>query len=187
MDDVELVKRCRMGDRAAQRALYDRFGARIHRLALRISGNQDDAFDITQNTFVLAYEKLPGFDGRAAIGTWLYRIGTNEALQLLRRRRTDHVHRANIAAGAIARVSPESDRHRPDVEAALEQLSDEYRALLVLRYQEGLNYEEIADAAGLPVGTVASRLSRARAAFRKELAEIEGKAVEETGAASASK
>lgn len=170
MDEAGLIRGCRAGDRAAQQALYETHAGRIYRLALRLSGNEQDAFDLTQDTFVRAFQHLESFDGRCRIGTWLYRVAVNEWLQFLRRRRTEQPHLRAFALGRGAARDERANRHAPDVDAALAQLSVEHRLILLLRYHENLSYDEIAESLGVPPGTVASRLNRARNELRAALA-----------------
>jgi RNA polymerase sigma-70 factor (ECF subfamily) len=158
------------GDRAAQHQLYERYGERIYRLTLRLTGNAQDAFDLTQETFVRAFQRITAFDGRAAVGTWLYRIATNEALQLFRRRRTEQRHLAALAERRAAAADSASASSRLEIDDALAELSEPHRAILILRYQEGLSYDEIAEALDVASGTVASRMNRARAELRAIMA-----------------
>ena len=92
MTERELVELCRRGDRQAQRALYDQTAEAIYRLALRMTRNADDAFDVAQDTYVRAFTRIEQFDGRSSLATWLHRIAVNEALQLLRRRKNEQHH-----------------------------------------------------------------------------------------------
>ncbi len=169
MDEAGLVRGCREGDRAAQRALYELHVGPIYRLALRLTRSEEDAFDLTQETFVRALLRLASFDGRCRLRTWLYRVAVNEWLQFLRRQRTEQVHLKALAAERAARGEGRADRHAPDVGAALTRISDEHRLVLLLRYHENLSYDEIAEVLGVPAGTVASRLNRARAELRAAL------------------
>ncbi|MCC7290735.1 MAG: RNA polymerase sigma factor [Phycisphaerales bacterium] len=166
MDESALIEACRRGDREAQRTLYDRYSDRIYRLALRMTGNDQDAFDVAADAFVRAFQRLGDFDGRSALGTWLYRIATNEALQLFRRRTTEDRHQRILAeAREQNRSSPPSDL-RALVQDELRLVSDEHRIILLLRYEQGLDYAEIAEVLECAPGTVASRLNRARAEIK---------------------
>lgn len=178
MDDAELLEGCRRRDRRAQQAVYERHAGRIYRLALRLAGNEQDAFDLAQETFVRAFEKIHTFDAQARLSTWLCRIATNEALQFFRRRQTERRHLRLVSA---ARVQTTDDQTAASVEMddALAALSDEHRAILVLRYQEGLSYADLAEALALSPGTVASRLNRARAELRALLREDSPAGMEE--------
>lgn len=182
MDEAELVRGCRDGDRAAQHALYERHVGRIYRLALRLSGNEQDAFDLTQDTFVRTFQRLESFDGRCRLGTWLYRVAVNEWLQRLRRRRVEQSHLRALAAEQAAAGESPADRHAFDVDAALAGISDEHRVILLLRYHENLTYDEIAEILDVPAGTVASRLNRARTELRSALDCQGGRGAEETAA-----
>ncbi|MBU0640571.1 MAG: RNA polymerase sigma factor [Planctomycetes bacterium] len=180
MEQAELIDACRRCDRDAQHELYERYGERIYRLTLRVAGNPHDAFDLTQETFIRAFQRISAFDGRSDVGTWLYRIATNEALQLFRRRGTEQRH-LRVLAEQSARAGdtcPASDG--PDVEGALARLSEPHRVILVLKYQEGLSYDEIAEVLEIAPGTVASRMNRARAELRAILADESALPEEET-------
>jgi RNA polymerase sigma-70 factor (ECF subfamily) len=169
LSDEQLAERCRRGDRAAQREVYDRTSERIYRVLLKITRDPDQAFDLAQDTYVRAFTRMRQFDGRASLATWLYRIAVNEALQAARRQATadaklgEMQHRMNAGSqdGQVAT--------RLDVSEALAALSAEDRAILVLRYQEDLDYAAISEITGVPSGTVASRLNRARGRMRSLL------------------
>lgn len=169
MDQERLIAGCKRGDPDAQRTLYERFGQRIYRLMFRMAGNPHDAFDLTQDAFVRAYGAVQSFDGRSRLDTWLHRIAVNEALQLLRRRRTERRHLPAIAELEPRTSRPEGPDLADEIPAALERLPAEARAILVLKYYEKLSYDEIAQVLGCPAGTVGSRLSRARAQLRQIL------------------
>ncbi|MFH0980331.1 MAG: sigma-70 family RNA polymerase sigma factor [Planctomycetota bacterium] len=165
----DLAERCRRGDREAQRELYTRTSERIHRLLVRMTGNPDAAFDLAQDTYLRAFERIHQFDGRASLETWLYRIAVTEALQFLRQARRDRVHlQARNTEGAVESTSNGSIA-RLDVNDALAALDPDERAILLLRYQEGLDYRAIASVVDCAEGTVASRLHRARERLRKYL------------------
>ncbi len=152
--------------------LYERFVGQVYGLALRLTGNEHDALDVTHDAFVRAFAAIGSFDGRSKVGTWLYRITVNEARQRWRRQQTRQRHLEKLAERQPA--STTDDASDPfDAEAvrlALDALSDDHRTILVLRYQQGLSYHEIAQVLGLPPGTIASRLNRARQALRAVLA-----------------
>ncbi len=171
MIEHELVDRCRRGERSAQHEIYTRTVDRVYRLILRITGNHDDAFDLVQETYIRAFTRANQFDGRSSFETWLTRIAINQALQNKRR---VSLGERTIAAMNGRNKSPAP--HPPhdqkiDVDDALALLPEAERALLVLRYQEGLDYAAIADVTGCPPGTVASRLNRARERVRELLKE----------------
>lgn len=179
MDEAALIAGCRNGAADARRDLYQMYAERMYRTALRITRDEHAAADVTQEAFVRAFTRIDSFDERSRFSTWLYRIVANEALQLLRKQRTEKRHLQRIATQTTEIANERASENGPDIEAALVALSAEHRAILVLRYQEGLNYDEIAAALEIPPGTVASRLNRARSELRKRLADP-GKTGEET-------
>lgn len=181
MIDHELVERCRLGDRKAQQEIYTRTAERICRVLTRITHRPEDALDLAQETYVRAFTRIAQFDGNSTFYTWLCRIAVNEALQFLRREGVARTNRESFAAGS-GHVDADNDADtRIDIEAALAQLSALERTMLVLRYQEGLDYQSIAQVADCSPGTVGSRLNRAREKMRELLKKDYG-FVEETPA-----
>ena len=172
--DDELVRRALAGDRGAFGALVERHQRRTYNLALRMLGREDDARDATQEAFLTAFRKLASFRGDAAFSTWLHRVTVNACYDLLRRSA-----RAPLTARAEDEPRPEPGPPVPDhaeaaagsvdVRRALLRLPPEHRAVLVLHDVQDLPYEEVAQALGIPVGTVKSRLHRARVALGREL------------------
>lgn len=170
MIEYDLVEQCRRGERSAQQEVYSRTVERIYRLVLRITGNHDDASELVQDTYIQAFTRADQFDGRSTFETWLCRVAINTALQDKRRRAL----RDRTASSLNGRSRPPDDSTRDqkmDVEEALARLSETDRVMLVLRYQEGLDYAAIADLTGCAPGTVASRLNRARERVRELLKE----------------
>ncbi|MBK8270643.1 MAG: sigma-70 family RNA polymerase sigma factor [Planctomycetes bacterium] len=170
MTEADLLDRCRKGDREAQRSVYDRTCQRIFRLLIGMTRNPDDAFDLSQDTYVRAFQRIGQFQGESSLSTWLYRIAVNEALQLLRRKRPAElgIHVEPVDPKSVDGSYKTADA-RLDLEAALQKISDDDRAILLLKYQEGLDYRAIAQVLDCPAGTVASRLNRARHAMREIL------------------
>lgn len=167
--EQDLVRRCREGDREAQRELYDRTSERIYRLLLRMTASRDDAFDLAQETYIKAFTRIGQFDGRASVATWVYRIAVNEALQFLRRAGRSQVKLESIAVENGSETDLEQQAVRLDVIDALAAITPDDRAVLLLRYQDELDYRAIADVMGCAMGTVASRLNRARSSLREIL------------------
>lgn len=186
-DESTLIARCRDGDREAQHELYDQTVTRIHHLLCKMTGNAEDAFDVAQNTYIKAFVAIEQFDGRSAMETWLYRIAVNEALQFLRRNKREQRKREQLA-GTVAQ-SPESrnpgsverSTMKMDVADALAAVEPADRAVLLLRYQEGLDYDALAKVLDCPAGTIASRLNRARRRIREKLAKDYGNDEETVG------
>ena len=173
LDDRELVTAAQGGDRAALDELLRRHYHRVHAVCRRITGNDADAADATQEAMLAMVRGLARFDGRASFGTWAYRIATNASLDELRRRR-----RRPLVAGRDHDDHAGTDRHDiadPEAEQPIENLADRYlidaalaampetfRLPVVLRDVAGLDYAEIAAVLDVPIGTVKSRIARGR-------------------------
>lgn len=174
-EDEEPLRRARAGDRTAYSALVRRHQRAVHRHLLRMVGVPDDALELTQEVFVRAWQALPQWEPSAKFRTWLFRIASNAALDLLRRRKTIEFVPLDDAAGDAAAHPDAGPERRAQaaqelrrLEAALARLTPEHREILLLREIEDLSYEELASALALTVGTVKSRLARARAALIEE-------------------
>jgi RNA polymerase sigma-70 factor (ECF subfamily) len=175
-DDAPLIAATLAGDTAAFGRLVGLYQDRLYNSLLRVVG--EDAADIVQDAFVQAYVKLDSFRGSSAFYTWLYRIAFNLAMSHARRERKaaslDGMKEGWGSEPVDGQPAPEAGlEQRENVEmvhAALARLSTEYRTILVLREIDGCRYDEIAEILELPVGTVRSRLFRARLALRDELA-----------------
>jgi RNA polymerase sigma-70 factor (ECF subfamily) len=175
LDDAALVAAAQHGDRFALDQLLRRHYDRIHAVCRRIAGGTRDADDACQEALIKITRSLPRFDGRSAFGTWAYRIATNAALDELRKRERrpalhaiddDAPHEiADTSSGA--RIEAISDRLLLD--EALGKLTDDLRTVLVLRDVADLDYGEIANSLDIPLGTVKSRIARARAALADQL------------------
>jgi len=173
----ELVTRSQQGDRDAFGRLVRRYEERLFNSLLRIVASRGDAEDLVQDAFVQAYLNLAAFRGHCSFYTWLYRIALNLAYSNARRRRVrkalERAREVNEDIPAHATASPSARLERAEeseqIRRALAALSDEHRALLVLRGIEGFDYQTIAEVMHLNPGTVRSRLHRARANFRDNL------------------
>jgi RNA polymerase sigma-70 factor (ECF subfamily) len=178
-DDNTLVDACRSGKTEAFGVLVRRYQDRLYPTVLRLTGCADDAHDLLQDAFLRAYEKLDKFQGGSSFYTWVYRIAVNLALSGHRRRRTILRHREDRSRQqAEAPVeSREGDPSAPleraerdrMIQEALEALAPDHRAVVVMKEYDGLRYEEIGAILGVPVGTVRSRLHRARCELRERL------------------
>jgi RNA polymerase sigma-70 factor (ECF subfamily) len=177
-DDASLIAATLAGDTAAFGQLVHVYQDRLYNSLLRVVGSAEDARDIIQDAFVRAFLKLETFRGSAAFYTWLYRIAFNLAMSRARRERKvtslDCVKAGCGSEPMDGQPTPENhllQRERAAlVHAVLAELSIEFRQILVLRELEGFRYDEIAEILQLPVGTVRSRLFRARLQLRDELA-----------------
>jgi RNA polymerase sigma-70 factor, ECF subfamily len=169
-DDAGLTEGCRRRDRGAQRQLYERYADRVYALALRMTGNRDEAFDLSQEIFLRIFDRIGEFRGDAALGTWIHQVAVSRVLNHLRHTRRERaaVDRMRLQVSSHARAA-DADVGL-DVEAVLADLPDESRAILLLRYQQGLSYAEIARVLEIPAGTVASRLNTAREKLKTLLA-----------------
>ena len=176
-EDATLIDLALGGDAAAFGSLVRRYQDRLYTALIHVAGSRDEAEDVAQDAFVQAYLKLRTFERQSKFYTWLYRIAFNAAVSRRRKRRTEgSVEQARAAVGdepADRRERPEERllrKERADLlSQALAGLSEEHRAILILREMEGCDYEQISQILDLPVGTVRSRLHRARAHLRVEL------------------
>ncbi len=175
VSEQQLVARARDGDPHAFEQLLRRHQREMYVVALRILLDPDDAEDATQSAFIAAWRRLPQFRGHAAFSTWLYRIVTNHALNLLRRRArvqasVQSVDDLTALAGARTPVTSETDPYRSaetralltDLRAALAALPDELRVCWLLREVDNCSYQEVATLTGTSLDTVRGRIYRAR-------------------------
>ena len=176
-DDNRLIRECREGNTAAFGELVSRHQDRLFNSVLRLVNNAEDARDVVQEAFLHAYQSLHSFKGDALFFTWLYRIAVNTAISMKRKQRpTLRIQPGGEEQHAVDPLDP-SESNRPghaiemaeeerQVHEALAKLSPEHRAVLVMKDMEGMKYEEIAEVQGVPVGTIRSRLHRARLEMR---------------------
>jgi RNA polymerase sigma-70 factor (ECF subfamily) len=182
LSDDELVRAAQGGDRNALDQLLRRHYDRIYSVCRRVTGSTSDADDACQEALIKISRSLSRFDGRAAFSTWAYRIATNASLDELRnRKRRPSLHSVRAgdpshgAGGEPEQVDPMAAKRvdaiadRLAIDAALGDLSDDFKAAVVLRDIADLDYDEIADVLDIPVGTVKSRIARGRAALAKSL------------------
>jgi RNA polymerase sigma-70 factor (ECF subfamily) len=187
--EATLIQGLRRGDAAALEALMERHAARVYRVAFGITRSAPDAEEVVQDVFTSLVRAIGGFEGRSALGTWLYRVATNAALARRRGKRAQvevsledflptfkaDGHREGDRAFLLADWSPGPDEAllsgetRRVLEGALDRLPPHFRAVLVLRDVEDLSNEETAAVLGESVASVKSRLHRARMALREQL------------------
>ena len=179
MEEKELILRCQQGDEAAFEALIHLHEKKIYALCRRMCRDEDDALEAAQDAFLAVWRGIGGYRADAAFSTWLYRLAANACLDILRRRRKrDSDVSLDDEENLLNPVDPapqpeeltERDETRRAVREALLALPDDYREVLLLRETEQLSYAEIAEVTGLELGTVKSRISRARLALRNYLA-----------------
>jgi RNA polymerase sigma-70 factor (ECF subfamily) len=184
--DRDLLTRALAGDIRSYRKLMDRYQPRLTQQALRYVRDQSDAEEVVQETFRRAYTAMPGFRGESAVSTWFYRIATNIALNRYwywnRRRRSDHLSIdarlfEDASSGTVGDILPDGQASIERVAemgeltriitASMDQLEREHREILILRGVQDKGYEEIAIELGITVGTVKSRIARARDKLRE--------------------
>ena len=187
VEDEVLVQKWRQGDMKALERLIGKYQARIYNVIMKICSNPDDAAELTQDTFVKVIENVNDFQGRSAFYTWAFRIAVNLTLNYRKRKSVagwtsldalsigQDEHNTSLAKVLLDEKQPQpgeiaENRELCDlVVKAINRLDDEQKAIIVLRDIEGMDYAQIADVLGVEIGTVKSRLSRARAALRQIL------------------
>ena len=179
MTESELVRAAQAGDQSAFGQLVTANQAMVYSLAYRMTGNPEDAADLTQEAFLNAWRSLGTFEGQSAFSTWIYRLTSNACIDFLRREKRrnsfsmtleDEEDEDRQADLPDDRWSPQRELERQEAQEAVRQglaaLSPEHREVLILRELEGLSYAEIAQALDLEEGTVKSRIARARLSLR---------------------
>ena len=178
MDEASLIRAAQQGDQSAFARLVEANQGKIYSLCYRMTGNAEDAADLTQEVFLSAWRSLSRFQEQSSFGTWIYRMATNASIDFLRREKRRQVLSMTMeedseerqAQVPDERYSPhrllEQKEARQAVADALAALSPEHRQVLVLREMEGLSYQEIGQLLDLEEGTVKSRIARARLALR---------------------
>ena len=184
--DNELVLKSQQGDVRAFDELVERYHGRIYGLTYNMTGNREDAEDITQEVFVKAFEALPRFKGKSSFYTWLYRIAVNKTINYRKKRnrnrvlsldqfdqeiKTDDIYHDLTAKGSPLRNINLTELQER-LNAALQKLSDKHRTVVVMHDMQGIPHEEIGKVVGASVGTVRSRLFYARRQMQTELSEF---------------
>jgi RNA polymerase sigma-70 factor (ECF subfamily) len=177
-----LIGRSREGDLAAFDELITRHRNRIFAMLYQMTRNEEDAWDLSQETFVKAWKSIGRFGGRSSFFTWLYRIAANLAIDALRKRAAhptvsfDEPEAGREAGASLDVGQPATELNRSEIrsriDAALETLSPEHRAAIVLKEIDGLQYHEIAGVVGCSIGTVMSRLFYARKKLQLQLRDL---------------
>jgi len=179
--DGAVVVRAQSGDGDAFRQLVERHSRSVFRLAYRMTGNEQDAEDVVQETFLRAYKQLSHYESRSSFSTWLYRIASNYSLDLIRMRKRHQDKRENDTADGrsvldtVAAPAPAQDRLvfgkevEKQVSAAMNELSDLERSAFVLRHFEGLSIEEIGSMLGTSLNATKHSIFRAVQKLRKRL------------------
>jgi RNA polymerase sigma-70 factor (ECF subfamily) len=179
--DAALMTRAREGDQDAFRALVERHSVRLFQLAYRMTGNEQDAEDVVQITFLRAYQQMARFESRASVGTWLHRIAVNASLDLLRKRKRHGEHESigdldlaeTIPAMSSGGMAPDQQvfhsEVRQKIESVMEELTPTERAAFVLRHFEGKSIGEIGSALGVGPNATKQSIFRAVQKMRRAL------------------
>lgn len=180
--ELELVVQSKGGDLEAFEQLVMMYQKQIYNLGYRMMGNEEDASDMTQEAFLKAFKSIKKFNQKSSFGTWLYRIAVNLCIDELRKRKkvrlypiahndTAEERGQQVVAdiGDLPDEAVEKGEIRRRVHGAINRLPEHHRTMIVLKDIQGRSYQEIADILGLNMGTVKSRISRARASLKEEL------------------
>ncbi len=187
-EDMLLVQRCQAGDTSAYEGLVNRHRGRVYAMTYNLTGNESDAWDLSQEVFIKAWRALPKFEGKSSFFTWLYRITHNVVYDFMRKKRItatgvefdDSESLVAVAAGATTlpstQTAPDTRLENKELgdrlKAALAKLSPEHQSAILAKEIDGLSYQEIADAQGITLGTVMSRLFYARQKLQSLLADL---------------
>ncbi len=180
--ELKLVERSKGGDLTAFEDLVLMYQKRIYNLSFRMMGNEEDACDMTQEAFLKAFKSIGKFNSKSAFGTWVYRIAVNTCIDELRKRKKVKlypiVHNDNLKGdgsrlivdtGDLPEERIERRETAEQVQRAINNLAKEHKAVIILRDIQGKTYSEVANILKLNIGTVKSRISRARQSLKEEL------------------
>jgi RNA polymerase sigma-70 factor (ECF subfamily) len=185
-EDIQLVARARSGDERAYRMLLDKYDRAVFSICLRMVRNRDEATDLAQESFIKVFGSLDRYNPAYAFSSWLFKITSNLCIDYLRKRRIETLPMDQPIEGekgdiqrqyATSDPTPEESLDRREkmvrLENAIATLPEHYRIMLILRHQEDLSYEEIADHLSIPLGTVKARIHRAREMLKGLLGDME--------------
>jgi RNA polymerase sigma-70 factor (ECF subfamily) len=183
-DEQRLITECLKGHTAAFGELVRRYQDRLYNTVYRLLDNAEDAHDVVQDAFIHAYQSLNAFKGDSLFYTWLYRIAVNTAISWRRKQRSLLRLQFDSEGGAGREPADVSEGNQPGhaleqaeeerrVQVALNRVSPEHRAVLILKDMEGQKYESMAEILQVPIGTIRSRLHRARLELRQVLEQLE--------------
>ena len=185
-EEAKIIRAVVDGNTNAFEDLVLEYQKQVYHITLKMTGSEEDAFDLSQETFLKAFRALPTFRGEAGFGSWLYRMAANLCIDFLRKKKRQGAGQIiSLDAGEDEdrrppelpdlRYEPQSALEKKElrekVQAGLKKLPDEQRLILVLRDVEGFSYQEISDALKIELGTVKSRIYRARAHLARLLTE----------------
>lgn len=179
-DEAITIRRAQNGDGNALEELLLAYEKKVYNIAYRLMGSEADAADMAQEALIKIYRSVKGFKGEASFSSWVYRLTVNTCLDGLRKRKRapislEYAMESGMPMEDIAGDAPEahalSVERREDIQKAIQMLSDEHRAVVVMRDITGLSYEEIAESIHVSIGTVKSRISRGRQRLKELLFE----------------
>jgi RNA polymerase sigma-70 factor (ECF subfamily) len=180
--ESELLAACRRGERDGFRELFELYKDKVYSVALRFTGQPAEAMDIAQDTFLKLYSSLADFRGDARLETWIYRLVVNRCLDHRRRSRRwiplGEAFRSTLRSAGDSLTDLLREEKSGHVQDAVDRLAPELRIAVVLRYTEGMSYDQIAEVLGCAPGTVASRLHRAHKLLERSLSNLRGKGSE---------
>jgi RNA polymerase sigma-70 factor (ECF subfamily) len=179
--DWQLVQQCQAGDMSAFQELVSRYQQKVFMVILGLLRDREDALEVSQETFLRAYRKINSFNGGSSFYTWLYRIAVNMAIDAQRRQKRNPLEYRESMDGVLegqnevakdAFIEVHDKQLRAKLSEAINELSPEHRAAIVLRTVEGLSYKDIGEIMGCSEGTVMSRLHYARKRLQEKLIEF---------------
>ncbi|MGO9258071.1 MAG: RNA polymerase sigma factor [Bryobacteraceae bacterium] len=177
--ESELLAACRSGERDGFRELFELYKDKVYSVALRFAGQPAEAMDIAQDTFLKLFSSLADFQGRSRLETWIYRLVVNRCLDHRRRSRRwiplGEAFRSTLRSTSDSLADMLREERNGRVEDAVRRLAPDLRIVVVLRYTEGMAYDQIAEVLGCAPGTVASRLHRAHKLLERSLSNLSGK------------
>jgi len=172
-NDRELVSKALQGNQKAFRQIVERYHSTAYAVVRGVLGNSDDVDDVLQNVYIKMYRGLGGFRGESRLSTWIYQIARNEAINAARKRRPGGTPVDEVVLPAGEDANPEAAYGRQELSEQMEEamagMDDNYRMVLELRYMGERSYEEIAEAMGLPIGTVKTYIYRGKVQLKRIL------------------